>query len=58
MKNMTLEEAIWRSQELMKHLVPEDVKAVKLGVEALKCIQIARASNAEFVDAPLLGETD
>ncbi len=31
--------------------------SIRLGIEALKCVQIARASHARLVDPPLIGET-
>lgn len=59
---MTLDEAIQQLKVWSKASdaeCPVKVKkAMLLGIEALRCIKIARASNARLVDPPLVGETD
>jgi len=58
---MTLDEAIENLMEISKldcHIkYPEWQEALKLGIEALKCITFSRKINGAFYRLPLDGET-
>ncbi len=59
---MTIDEAIDQLKRckggVLITMWAEDDKALQLGIEALKYVQIARASNARLVDPLLIGETE